>query len=210
MPYKVYKYCPRHADSVWIPKENASDIIQFRAISLLSVEVFFRTLANHLTMYLLRNAFIDTTVQNGGVPGTPGCIEQTIVLTQLICEARENRGDLGVVWLDIANVYGSIPHKFVATVMTRYHVPVTIKDYYNSFSLRFTFGTITSACHRVEKGSITGCTISETFFALAMNMLVMSAEVECRDPMSRSGMPQHPIRAFVDNLIVSASAVPGC
>lgn len=123
VPYKVYRHCPRllerlwrlirvvrrrgkvakqwrHAEGVWIPKEeNASDIAQFRTISLLSVEgkIFFKILANRLTEYLLRNSYIDTTMQKGGVPGMPGCLEHTGVVTQLIREARENRGDLAVL-----------------------------------------------------------------------------------------------------------------
>ena len=40
----------------------------------------------------------------------------------------------------------------------------------------------TSEWHKLEKGIITGCTISVILFALAMNMLVKSAEVQCREP----------------------------
>nr|XP_057943465.1 uncharacterized protein LOC131138512 [Doryrhamphus excisus] len=240
VPYKVYKHCPRllerlwrlikvvwrrgkvakqwrHAEGVWIPKEeNASNIMQFRTISLLSVEgkIFFKILANRLTEYLLRNSYIDTTVQKGGIPGMPGCLEHTGVVTQLIREARESRGNLAVLWLDLANAYGSIPHKLVTTALTTHHVPEKIteliQDYYSSFSLRFTSGTITSAWHRLEKGITTGCTISVTLFALAMNMLVKAAEVECRGPLSKSGIRQPPIRAFMDDLTVTATSVTGC
>lgn len=63
----------RYAEGVWIPKEeDASDIMQFWTISLLSVEAktFLEVLANRLTEFLLRNSYINTTVQKGGVPGT--------------------------------------------------------------------------------------------------------------------------------------------
>lgn len=131
VPYKVYIHCPRllkrlwrvirivwwrgkvakqwrHAEDVWIPKEeNANDITQFRTISLLSIEgkVFFKILDNRLMEYLIRNSFIDTPMEKGGVPGMPGSVEHTGVVTQLIREARENRGDLSVIWLDLANIY---------------------------------------------------------------------------------------------------------
>ncbi|XP_076860736.1 uncharacterized protein LOC143513938 [Brachyhypopomus gauderio] len=240
VPYKVYKHCPRllvrlwrlikvvwrrgrvakqwrYAEGVWIPKEeNASNISQFRTISLLSVEgkIFFKVLANRLTEYLLKNSYIDTSVQKGGVPGMPGCLEHTGVVTQLILEARENRGDLAVIWLDLANTYGSIPHKLVSTALTAHHISEKINkliwDYYSSFSLRFTSGSVTSAWHRLEKGIITGCTISVVLFALAMNMMVKAAEVECRGPLSKSGMRQPPIRAFMDDLTVTATTVTGC
>ncbi|KAI4880969.1 hypothetical protein NFI96_033174 [Prochilodus magdalenae] len=210
VPYVVYKRCPRllqrlwkiikviwrrgkvaqqwrHAEGVWIPKEeNASTIEQFRVISLLSVEC-----------------------KKGGVPKTPGCNEHTGVVTQLIREAREGKGDLAVLWLDLANAYGSIPHKLVEISLVRHHVPHKIRDlildYYNCFSLRVTSGTITFAVHRLEKGIITGCTISVILFALAMNML-KSAEVEC----TKSGTRQPQIRAYMDDLMVTTTSIPGC
>ncbi len=33
----------------------------------------------------------------------PGCLEYTGVVTPLIMEARESRGDLMVIWLDLTN-----------------------------------------------------------------------------------------------------------
>lgn len=207
----------RYAEGVWIPKEeDSSNIEQFRIISLLSVEgkIFFKIVSQRLNEFLLKNAYIDTSVQKGGVPGVPGCLEHTGVVTQLIREARESRGDLATLWLNLTNAYGSIPHKLVETALTRHHVPEMIRnlimDYYSSFRLRVSSGSLTSAWQQLEKGIITGCTISVPLFSLAMNMIIKSAEVECRGPMSRSGTRQPPIRAFMDDLTVTAASVPGC
>ncbi|XP_053183947.1 LOW QUALITY PROTEIN: uncharacterized protein LOC128367182 [Scomber japonicus] len=240
VPYKVYKRCPgllrilwkmlrviwrrgtiaeqwRQAEGVWIPKEeNSTKLEQFRSISLLSVEgkIFFSVLARRMTAFLLKNKYIDTSVQKGGIPGVPGCLEHTGVVTQLIREAREGKGDLAVLWLDLANAYGSIPHKLVETTLDHHQIPCMIKDlildYYGDFMLRVTSGSITSNWHRLEKGIITGCTISVILFALAMNMLVKAAETECRGPLSKSGIRQPPIRAFMDDLSVTTTSVPGC
>lgn len=94
VPYKVSKWCPnllrqlwkilqviwrkgrvaqqwRHAEGVWIPKEeNARNIEQFRTISLLSVEgkVFFSVVARRLTEYLLKNQARGTRTER-----RPGC-----------------------------------------------------------------------------------------------------------------------------------------
>ncbi|KAI4876470.1 hypothetical protein NFI96_017397 [Prochilodus magdalenae] len=136
------------------------------------------------------------------------------VVTQLIREAREGNENLLVLWLDLANAYGSIPHKLVEITLDRHHIPHKIKDlvlnYYGNFRLRVTSGSITSNWHRLEKGIITGCTISVILFALAMNMLVKAAETECRGPLSKSGIRQPPIRAFMDDLTVTTTSVPGC
>lgn len=84
-----------------------------------------------------------------------------------------------------------------------------ILDYYSKSSLRVSSGQLTSDWHQLEVRIITGCTISVTFFALAMKMLVKAAETECRGPLSKSGVSQPPIRAFMDDLTVTTTAVSG-
>ncbi|GAA6109066.1 uncharacterized protein LOC109140823 [Tachysurus ichikawai] len=211
---KTLKEC-QFAEGVWIPKEvDSKTISQFRIISLLSVEgkIFFSIVAKRLAEFFLKNGYIDTSVQKGGIPGVPGCLEHTGVVTQLLREAKENRGNLVVLWLDLANAYGSIPHKLVQEALERHHVPVIVRnliqDYYSDFKLRVSSGSITSEWHRLEVGIITGCTISVILFALAMNMLVKSAEPECRGPKSKTGIWQPPIRAFMDDLTVTVESVP--
>ncbi len=206
----------RCAEGVWIPKEeNSKNINQFRTISLLSVEgkVFFSIVSRRLAEFLLKNNYIDPSVQKGGIPGAPGCLEHTGVVTQLIREAHENRSNLVVLWLDLANAYGSIPHKLVELAIHIHHVPCKIKDlildYYNNFRTRVTSGSKTSYWHRIGKGIITGCTISVILIALAMNMVVKSAEVECRGPLTKSGIRQPPIRAYMDDLTITTTSVPG-
>jgi len=124
-----------------------------------------------------------------------------------------DKGDLVVLWLDLTNAYGSIPHKLFEEALRRHYIPDRFRDlildYYNNFSLRVSAGCTTSDWHRLEKGIITGCTISVILFALAMNMLVKAAEVQCRGPLTKSGVRQPPIRAFMDDLTVTTPHVPG-
>lgn len=108
--------------------------------SPLSVEakIFFSIVARRMTEFLLRNNFTGTSAQKGGVPKVPGCIEHTGVVTQLIREARGGKGDLAVLGLQLANAYGSIPHKLVETSLDQSHIPGKIRDlmldYYSCFS----------------------------------------------------------------------------
>ncbi|VDH94361.1 Hypothetical predicted protein [Mytilus galloprovincialis] len=147
VPYKVYKNCQRITRRLWklirviwrrgrlaeswhkaegcfIPKEEKSETLkQFRTISLLNVEgkIFLAILAKRMTNYMLSNEYIDIAVQKGGVPGVSGCIEHTSVLSQIIREAKDSKGELAVVWLDLANAYGTVPHKLVELMLERYH-----------------------------------------------------------------------------------------
>lgn len=65
-------------------------------------------MAQHLTEFLLKIGYINTSVQKGGIPEVTGYLEHTGVVTQLIQEARENKEDLAALWLDLTNAYGSI------------------------------------------------------------------------------------------------------
>ena len=111
---------------------------------------------------------------------------------RLLREAKENESDLVVLWLDLANAYGSILQKLSEEVLRRHHIPNIVskllRDYYNDFLIRVTSRMTMSAWHRLEKGIITGCTISSVLFSLAMNMLVKTAERECWGPQSESGV----------------------
>lgn len=128
-------------------------------------------------------------------------------------EPRENKGNFFALWLDLAIAYGSIPHKLIEEALRGHHVPAKfgdlILDYYSRFSLRVSSGPTTSYSYKVEKGIITGCTISVSLFTLAMNILEKSIEVQCRGPLTKSCIRQPPIRAFTDDLTVKTPNVPG-
>ena len=233
VPYIVYKRCKgilqimwkilrviwrkgkiveqlRFDEGVWIPKEEGSKLLdQFRLISLLNTEskIFFSLSSRRLSDFFLGNGYIDTSVQKGLVAGMPGCLKHTGVLTQLLREAKERKEDLTVLWLDLANAYGSMPHKLVEEALKRHHVPPSvcdvIADYYKNFWLRACSSSVTSEWQTLEKGIITGCTMSAVLFLLTMNILVKAAEVECRGPLSRSGVCQSTIRASMDDLTVT-------
>ena len=237
IPYKVYKQCPLLTRRLWrllrvvwrrglvadswfeaegcfIPKEeNAETLGQFRTISLLNVEgkVFMSILSRRLTSFFLQNNYIDVSVQKGGIPGFSGCLEHTSVLSQLLREARENKGDLAVLWLDLANAYGSIPHKLVEVTLLKHHVPQKftnlILDYYNHVKLRFTVNGFITRWQRLEVGIVTGCTISVILFAAAMYLVVRSAEKSSRGPVTTTKIKQPPVRAFMDDLTITTKSV---
>ncbi|CAC5403064.1 unnamed protein product [Mytilus coruscus] len=77
-------------------------------------------MATRMTSYMTDNNYVDTSVQKGGVPGFSRCIENTRVISQLIQEAKVNKKDLKVVWLDLANAYGTIPHMLIQRVHGRF------------------------------------------------------------------------------------------
>ena len=230
LPYLVYKRCPgiarqlfsymkgmwkekaiskawRKAEGIFIPKEDgATSVEKFRTISLLNVEgkLYFALWADRLVAYTLANKYIDTSIQKGGVPAVSGCMEHTAILSQLIREAKAEKKGLVVVWLDIANAYGSIPHNLIQLALRRAHVPENfcklVESYYGNMNIRFTTKEFTTDWQRVEKGIITGCTLSVILFALSMTMLVMSVKDETKGPTTSSGQRQVNASLFMDDI----------
>ena len=98
--------------------------------------------------------------------------------------------------------------------MAKHHVPGQVADlildYYKQFSMIVSAGSETwPEWHRLEVGILTGCTIYVILLTLVMNMIIKSAEPECRGSRTKSGIRQPPIRAFMDDLTVTTESVPG-
>ncbi|XP_052268662.1 uncharacterized protein LOC127870041 [Dreissena polymorpha] len=214
IPYKVYKMCPmllrrlwtllkviwrkgkvpdcwQQAEGIFTPKEKGSKhVTEFRTISLLNVEgkIFFADLARRMTTFLTTNQYIDTSI---------------------IREAKVNANDLTVVWLDLANAYGSIPHKLIEEAMKHYHIPEHIQGiingYFDGIQPRFSIGDQTTPWQRLEKGIVTGCTISVVLFVMGMNLIINAAKRETRGPKTASGIHLPSSRGFMDDLTITTT-----
>ena len=152
------------ADRVYILKEkNSKDIGHFIPISLLNIEgkIFFAVLASRLTRCFLINEYIDTSVQKGGVPGITGCLEHRNMIWEAIQKAKTYKKDLDVIWLDLANAFGSVPHPVILLSFLMYHLPEEISKilgtYFNSLFMPFTTKYHTTNWNRLEFGIAMGC-----------------------------------------------------
>lgn len=120
--------------SVSIPKEKDSkEIGQVPRIALLNVDgkIFFSVLARRMANFLLENGFL----------GFPGCVEQSSVIWEQIQRGKRKRSDLHVVWLDMANAYGSVAHQLIDYATEFFHMPNSIRslvsNYFNELQMAF-------------------------------------------------------------------------
>ena len=229
VPYLLYKRCPKtlyllhsliqrawssatvddewkKAEGVYIPKEKDSKgLNQFRPISLLNVEgkIFFSIKASRLTEFVMSNQYVDISVQKGGIPGVPGCIEHTSMIWEAIQRAKRNRLSLYVVWLDLANAYGSVPHQLLWKTLEAHHVPQPVihilQEYFSGFVMRFSTKTYTTRWVPLEVGIAMGCTISPSLFVLAMQILLKAAGSNIPEAHIGKGVYMPPIKAFMDD-----------
>ena len=206
------------ADGVYIPKEaNSSQINEFRPISLLNVEgkIFFSVMASRLTKYLTENGYIDMSVQKGGIPEVPGCVEHASMIWETIQRAKSQKLDLDVVWLDLANAYGSVPHQMIQMTLEMYHVPSNIRQmlrrYFDGFSMRFSTKDYTTDWIDLQVGIAMGCAISPILFVLAMEVILKAAASNTSPTNLGDGLQIPPLKAFMDDTtILSSSKAETC
>jgi len=231
IPYKVYKKCPSIkrflfrilktawnqqggpdmwsiADGIFIPKiAEASEIGDFRVIAKTNVEgkIFFGIISKRMTDFVLANGFIDTTVQKAGIPGFPGCMEHSAMIWDLIQQTRDEDTDLSVVWLDLANAYGSVPHAAIAFALEFFwipdHVIKIIMKYLEVYQISFQTPAYRTKNVSVEKGVAAGDTISALLFILVQEIITRATRrfgevVRC--PRVHEVVPS--IRGFMDDL----------
>lgn len=172
----------RRASGVLIPKErNSSMISQFRHISLLNVEgkIVFSIVARRLAGYLETNGYIDTTMQKAGISGFSGCLEHASMIWFQIQAAKKEGRDLHVVFLDLANAFGSVPHNLLWTAFTYFNVPGSVtnlvKAYFQDIQLCLLMEEFDTAWQALEVGIMAGCTISPLAFTMAMEVIIRAS-----------------------------------
>lgn len=181
----MYQRNGNELNGIFVPKEE--DIGQFRTMSLLNVEgkVFMSVLARRFTSFMTSNGYVDTSVQKGGVPEFSGCIENISAISQLIREAKINKTDLTVVWLDLSNAYGTVPHQLTDFALKHHHVPKHIqsivRSYYSDINMRFRTRDFTTSWIQLQKGIVTGCTVSVIPFIVAMNLIIKAGDRENKE-----------------------------
>jgi hypothetical protein len=168
----------RIAGGVLIPKEkDAVNISQFRPISLLNVEgkIFFSVIAQRMAEYLQRNAYVEKSVQKAEISGFSGCLEQSSMIWHQIQMAKVEKRDLHVVFLDLANSFGSVSHELLWSAFRFFHITDTITTLVKSYfqDLQFCFAT-SWLCLNV--GIMVGCTISPLAFIMAMEVIIGSSK----------------------------------
>ena len=223
VPYKVLKNCPGLPKALWrrmvaawktqsippswckevttfIPKEKDSqNFSQFRGIALLNVEgkIVFSILARRMTSYLLVNKYVNTSCQKAGVPGFPGCMEHSATVWEQIQTANRSKEDLHVVWLDLANAFGSVPHQLITYTLEFFYVPSHIQNlvanYFNNQHVCYTTRDISTDWHQLEKGKAMGCSISPILFTVAFEILLWKTDGARGQISNRPKIPSHTV-----------------
>ena len=131
------------------------------------------------------------------------------MIWEAIQKAKVNKKDLDVIWLDLANAYGSIPHQMIHLSLQMYHVPAETSSmlgtYFDGFRMRFTTKDFTTNWTRLEVGIAMGCTVSPVLFILSMQPLLQATESKSNFVELGRGCQMPPVKAFMDDTTILSS-----
>ncbi|XP_021941894.1 uncharacterized protein LOC110840902 [Zootermopsis nevadensis] len=98
-------------------KGDKTDITNWRPIALsnTSAKVYASVLAERLGAWAARNQRISPS-QKGFLP-MDGCAEHNFVLQSVVTDARQNRKQCCIAWLDLTNAFNSVPHETIFTAL---------------------------------------------------------------------------------------------
>ncbi|XP_052233232.1 uncharacterized protein LOC127846096 [Dreissena polymorpha] len=111
--------------------------------------------------------------------------------------------------ISLLNVEGKIFFEVLAKRLTMFltdnnYVDTSIQKggvpgFSGGIKLQFAVGDQTTAWQSLEKGIVTGCTISVVLFVMGMNLIINAAKRETRGPKAATGIYLPPVKGFMDN-----------
>lgn len=126
--------------------------------------------------------------------------------------AKKEQGDLHVVFLDLANAFGSVPHSLLWTAFDFFCIPQAItsldQSYFQDVQLCITTEKYTTAWQRLEIGIMAGCTTSPLAFTMAMEVIIRASRWVVGGQQFKAGLRLPPIRACMDDMTTLTTTMP--
>ena len=118
--------------------------------------------------------------------------------------AKRDKRDIHVIFLDLANAFGSVPHNLPWESFNFFHIPSSVtrlvKAYFEDLQLCFTTADLSTSWQRVEVGIMAGCTISPLAFTMAMEVIIRASRWVVGGERTMNGIRLPPIRAYMDDM----------
>lgn len=114
--------------------------------------------------------------------------------------AKKDKRDLHVVFLNLANAFGSIPHNFLWESFNFFHVPehitTLVTTYFQDLQLCFTTANNMAALGSRHHGRL-HCVL---VFTMAMEVIIRASKWVVGRERARARLHLPPIRAYMDDM----------
>lgn len=192
-------------------KGNASEISSFRPILTLPAVInqFHRILCMRLTTHMIQNNYFDTTIQKGGISGQRFPIfEQVYKIKNVIRDANKNNKSCCILFIDIANAFGTINRDVLYKILKLYHVEQSLIDYirefYDNLIYFMDLGKTKTEQIKWTNGLVQGCAMSLILFEIALNYVLSYCQQKYSDNCSyqMNNGKKILLTAFVDDICI--------
>ena len=133
-------------------------------------KIYAAILARRLASWAIENKVISPS-QKGFLP-FEGCAEHSFILRSVLEDSKRRRKSVRVVWLDLKNAFGSVPHTTMWEMMNRLNVPTHLiaicKEIYHGSSQTIRGAEGATPLIEVNRGIKQGCPLSPLLFNLVL------------------------------------------
>lgn len=131
-------------------------------------------------------------------------MEHSAIIWKQIQTAKRQKTNLHVVWLNLVNAYGSVPHLLISFALDFFHVPSCIQklidSFFSSFFISYASQESSTEWHRLEKGIAMGCSISPILFTAAFEIHLIGGRQMARGVRCPTGQRVPAIQSYMDDV----------
>ena len=131
---------------------------------------------NRMSEFLLKNKYVESSVQKGFTPGMTGTFEHTAQLARLIRQAKKQQRSLIVTLPDLKNAFGEVHHKLISTALRYHKIPEHFIDCIGDLYCNFHSSVVTESYHTpflpVQRGVLQGDCLSPLIFNMVINTFI--------------------------------------
>ena len=205
-----------HFPSAWkestaILLHKKGDLNNWRPISLRDTcpKLFAALLADRVKRWSVENERFSQSQK--GFLQFEGCFEHNFDLQEVIRDARARTVELVMGWLNLSNIFNSVPQSSILRALERHGLPPkiinTIKHMYSRVTTRVRTRDWLTAPIAIESGIRQGCPLSPDIFNLTLEIVLR--EILRMGEAYILGDRQHITLAYADDLAVIADSPDG-
>ncbi len=134
------------------------------------------------------------------------------MIWEQIQTTKREKKELHVIWLDLANAYGSVPHLLIAYALEFFYIPDNIRtmimNYFQDMHMCFALKKVTTGWQQLEVGIAMGCSISPIRFVAAFEVILIGARQVVGGVRLPAGQRLPPLRSYMDDITCLLRTAP--
>ena len=175
--------------TVLLPKSgNTAVAANYRPITCLNTmwKALTGVLSNKINSHLNKNNIL-ASEQQGAVRNSYGTKRQLLINKSIFEDVFRKKKNLSSVYIDYAKAYDSVPHRWIAEVMSVYKISdvivnfliVSMQNWHTDLFLYHDQGVIYVPNIRIKRGIFQGDSLSPLLFIIALNPLSLLINRRC-------------------------------